>query len=99
MTDPLDRRHIDERIEEHIAKEEACMSEMKEDVKKISDALFGEDGIVPWAKEHIEAERERKELFKELKKKLIVRGTLGAFAILLSLLWLGFKEYFHIGGN
>lgn len=94
-----ERRQLDIEMREHIAKEEACMTEMKEKLEKISDALFGKEGIVPWAKEHIEAEQERKELFKELKKKLVIKGTLGAFAVLATLLWIGFKEYFHIGGN
>jgi len=93
-----DRRQIDGRMEAHIVKEEACMTEMKEEINKISNALFGEDGIAAWAKQHIEAEKDRREIMKELKKKLAVRGTFTALFVLGSLLWLGLKEYFNIGG-
>ncbi len=99
MTDGVDRRAIDRELEEHIAKANACMEENKKEIEKISDALFGDDGIVSWAKSHIEAERERRELFKELKKRLILRGTLGAVGILIALLWYGFTSYLKSGAT
>jgi len=95
----LDRRAIDKEFEEHLRKSNECMEKNREDIKKISSALFGDDGIVEWAKDHISAERERRELFKELKKRLIVRGTLGAVAILISLLWYGITSYLKTGGT
>lgn len=98
MTSPEDRRAIDKELEEHISKANSCMEENRKEIEKISDALFGDDGIVSWAKSHIEAERERRELFKELKKRLILRGTLGAVGILVALLWYGFASYLKSGG-
>ena len=97
MTADVDRRAIDKELEAHIENVNASMKENKKEIEKISDALFGDDGIVSWAKSHIEAERERRELFKELKKRLIVRGTLGAVAILAALLWYGFVSYIKSG--
>jgi len=90
-----DRRHIDAKMEAHIEKEEACMTEMKDEIGKISGALFGEDGIATWAKIHIDAEKERKELFKELKKKVIVRGGVFAFSGMAYLMYLGLKQYMY----
>ena len=104
MPENEDRRRMDVRIEEHISKEEACMSEMKDvlfqnkdDIEKISESLFGEDGIATWAKQHINAEKDRREIMRELKKKLAVRGGLTAISVLAFLIWLGVKEYFNIG--
>lgn len=66
-------------------------------VERISDSLYGDDAIIEWAKNHIAAERERAEIFLELKKKLAVRGTFGAISILFYLLYLGFSHWLKGG--
>jgi len=98
MTGSVDRRQIDEEIKEHIRKSQVCMEQNREKIEEISEALFGEDGIMEWAREHIEAEKERAEIMKELKKKLVVKGTFGALGILGYLLWEGFSAWWRTGG-
>jgi hypothetical protein len=83
-----------------IQQELTCIQQTKDDIERISEALFDEEeGIVSWAKDHISAEKERKEIMREIRKKLAVRGALGAIAILAYVIWLGVKSYFVIGGN
>lgn len=95
----LDRRAIDQSIQEHIRESKVCMENNRKEIQKMSEALFGEDGIVEWARDHIEAERERKELYKELKRKLIVKGALSAVGIAVFLLWYGFTTWLKTGGT
>lgn len=85
-------------LREMIRQEAVCIQKTREDIEKISQALFDEeDGIVSWAKDHIESEKERREIMREIKKKLAVRGALGAATILCYLLWVGFKSYVATG--
>jgi len=81
--------------------EERIQEETKQEIKKISDALFGkgeEEGIVEWARNHIESEKERREIYKELRKRLAVSGVMGALGILGTLLWFGLQHYIERGG-
>lgn len=89
-----------EQLRKLIEQEALCIQDTKDKIEEISEALFNrEDGIVAWAKDHIESEKERRELMKEIRAKLAVRGAVAAVAFLCYLLWIGFKAYFATGGK
>jgi len=86
-------------IKKDLEDQEARLITSQKAIERITETLYGEGAIVEWAKQHITAERERAEILLELKKRLAVKGSIGALSILVYLLYMGFKQWMNSPGG